>query len=337
MGGYSSIEDLKNDATIRDLIKEAINSVYEMQEQYKESVKEVTKIDVDSDVIGTNDVSSGGGVMIGKGDKGITISQSTNLQTEMQTMYYGNFLSNNDEPIVQFVSLDMLDVTKKDNSESEMPNFYDPVYVMTSLGYNVSYAEFDFENNRIKYSIDYGEAKDQMDEQSIEEFEKMNEIQVENKSHNEKYKVQRKHLLEVQEKLEKVKEEYNKLFEKGEGAVKGTDILSVESEISFAQQNVDKDVTDLQSNYLVKKKIKKKTENNDIKLDPKVEEKLNLVKENAIYKDNIETIKKAYVEAAKKEDEEQALEQLTDNTILSLFNSFMSDEEERKKLIEKKL
>ena len=177
MGGYSSIEDLKNDATIRDLIKEAINSVYEMQEQYKESVKEVTKIDVDSDVIGTNDVNSGGGVMIGKGDKGITISQSTNLQTEMQTMYYGNFLSNNDEPIVQFVSLDMLDVTKKDNSESEMPNFYDPVYVMTSLGYNVSYAEFDFENNRIKYSIDYGGAKDQMNEQSIEEFEKMNEVQ----------------------------------------------------------------------------------------------------------------------------------------------------------------
>ena len=40
MGGYSSIEDLKNDANIRDLIKEAINSVYEMQEQYKESVKE---------------------------------------------------------------------------------------------------------------------------------------------------------------------------------------------------------------------------------------------------------------------------------------------------------
>lgn len=339
MGGYSSIEDLKNDATIRDLIKEAINSVYEMQEQYKESVKEVTKIDVDSDVIGTNDVSSGGGVMIGKGDKGITISQSTNLQTEMQTMYYGNFLSNNDEPIVQFVSLDMLDVTKKDNSESEMPNFYDPVYVMTSLGYNVSYAEFDFENNRIKYSIDYGGAKDQMNEQSIEEFERMNEVQAENKSHNEKYKVQRKHLLEVQKKLEKVKEEYNKLFEKGEGAVKGTDILSVESEISFAQQNVDKDVTDLQSNYLVKKKIKKKKEKNEIKLDPKVEEKLNIVKENTIYKDNIETIKKAYVEAAKKEDkeltEEKALEQLTDNTILSLFNSFMSDEEESKKLIEK--
>lgn len=185
MGGYSSIEDLKSDENIRNLIKESINSIYDMQNEYHESVKEVTKIDVNSDVIGSNEVNSGGGVMIGSGKDDINISQSTNLQTEMQTMYYGNFLSKNDEPIVQLVSSDLLNITQKDNAEKEMPNFYDPVYIMTSLGFNVKFAEFDFENNRIKYIIDYGEAKDQIDEQNIQEYERMNNEQKVRKKMNE--------------------------------------------------------------------------------------------------------------------------------------------------------
>ena len=185
MGGYSSIEDLKSDENIRNLIKESINSIYDMQNEYHESVKEVTKIDVNSDVIGSNEVNSGGGVMIGSGKDGINISQSTNLQTEMQTMYYGNFLSKNDEPIVQLVSSDLLNMTQKNNSDKEMPNFYDPVYIMSLLGFNVKFAEFDFENNRIKYIVDYGEVKDQIDEQNIQEYERMNDEQKARKKMNE--------------------------------------------------------------------------------------------------------------------------------------------------------
>lgn len=323
MGGYNSIEELKNDENIRNLIKESINSIYDMQNEYHENVKEVTKIDVDSDVIGTNEVNSGGGVMIGSGNDGINISQSTNLQTEMQTMYYGNFLSKNDEPIVQLVSSDLLNITQKDNSENEMPNFYDPIYIMTLLGFNVKYAEFDFENDRIKYIIDYGSAKNQIDEQTVQEYEKMNDEQNEHKNHNEKYKVKRKYLLDIQDKLNETNEKYNGLLDEGKGSVKGSDLTAIRGKISIAQQNVNKDMIDLQNNKAVKEKQEEKYGSSNIPLDSKVKEKLNIVLNNEIFKENVESIKAQYIEEAKKSgvSEKDASEQLTDNTIISLFNS----------------
>ena len=151
MGGYNSIEDLKNDETIRNLIKESLNCVFDMQEEYKENIKNVVEVDVSSQVIGSNEVDSGGGVMIGSGKNGIKINQKTNLQTEVQTMYYGNFLSKQNNPVIQMISSDMLNMTEKDNSEKEMPNFYDAVYVMNMLGFNVIEANFDFENDRVEY------------------------------------------------------------------------------------------------------------------------------------------------------------------------------------------
>lgn len=358
MGGYNSIEELKNDENIRNLIKEAINSVYEMQYEYHENVKEVTKIDVGSDVIGTNEVNSGGGVMIGSGKDGIKIKQSTNLQTEMQTMYYGNFLSKNDNPIVQLVSSDMVNMTEKDNSNKEMPNFYDPVYVMTMLGFNVKFAEFDFENNRIKYEIDLGPASDQIKEQNIQEYERMNDVQNEHKEHNKKYEVKRKYLLEIKDKLKELNEEYQKLMGGGKGKIKGSDVVGLQGEISIAQQNVDKDVVDLQNNKVVKEILRCATPDpkgyekkegskdtklmdilkrvfgvdgeNGIPLDPKIEEKLNKVLNDKIYKENVEDLKNMYIEESKKAGvfEDDAKKQLNTNTIISLFNSALSQSSE---------
>ena len=326
MGGYNSIEELKNDENIRNLIKESINSVYDMQDEYHKNVKEVTKIDVDSDVIGSNEVNSGGGVMIGSGKDGIKISQSTNLQTEMQTMYYGNFLSKNDNPIIQLVSSDLVNMTEKDNSENEMPNFYDPVYIMSMLGFNVKFAEFDFENNRIKYIIDYGSANEQINEQNIQEYERMNNEQNEHKKHNEIYKVKRKYLLDVQDKLNETNKKYDNLLNGGKGSIKGSDLASIQGEISIVQQNVNKDVMDLQNNKVVKEKQEKKYKNGNIPLDSKVKEKLDAVMNNKIFKENVESIKAQYMEEAKKSgvSEKDASEQLTDNTIISLFNSVLS-------------
>lgn len=164
MGAYNSIEEMRNDPSLRKLIKESINRIYDMQDEYYENVKEVKRVNVSSQVIGSNEVDSGGGVMIGKGEKGVVISQRTNLQTEIQTMYYGNFLSTSgesDEPtehnsIIQLISSDMLGMTAKDNSDKEMPNFYDAMFVMKEmLGYgeNVVKAEFDFDNEGVRYVV----------------------------------------------------------------------------------------------------------------------------------------------------------------------------------------
>ena len=154
MGNINSMEELKNSEEIKNLVKESIKTIYSMQNEYKSKIESEVMINVKSDNIGSNNVSSGGGAMIGKGDKGINIKQIGNVQTEMQTVYYSNFLSKSGKsPIVKLICSDMLEMTDKDNFDEEMPNFYDPVYIMTMLGFNVKSAEFDFDKGVIRYEI----------------------------------------------------------------------------------------------------------------------------------------------------------------------------------------
>ena len=199
MGGFNSIEELKGSEEIRNLIKESINSVYEMQEEYHKNIKEVKSVDVSSEVIGNNVVNSGNGVMIGKGD-GINISQNINLETELQTVYYANFLSRTKEPVVSMISLDMVNVDTKDNSEAEMPNYYDPEYVMNMLGFNVESAEFDFDNDRIKYKVNYGGLADTVKTDAIKAYNEANAENANNKLINEKNESKRDYYLDLEEK-----------------------------------------------------------------------------------------------------------------------------------------
>ena len=295
MGGYSSIEELKNDENIRNLIKESINSIFEMQEEYYESTQKTTNIETKSDVLGSNSVDSGGGVMIGSGKKGITIKQKTKLETEIQTIYYSNFLSKNDNPVIQLVSSDMLNMTTKDNSEHEMPNFYDPIYIMNMIGYNTKTAEFDFENDRIKYVIDYGEANEQIKEQNISEYENKNEEQKQNLIHNETHKEQREKYLKLQNKLSEMNKEYNKILESTTD-IKGSDIADINGKISIIQQNIDKYISDLYNNKLIKKEYSSVT-NKEL-------EKLNKsIIEHKIYIENHQEVSKSITES----DDEYAI------------------------------
>lgn len=188
MGAYNSIEEMKNDPSLRKLIKESINRIYDMQDEYYENVKEVKRVNVSSQVIGSNEVDSGSGVMIGKGEKGVWISQRTNLQTEIQTMYYGNFLSrsgggsdgeNNYNSIIQLISSDMLGMSVKDNSDKEMPNFYDAMYVMRVLlgyGESVVKAEFDFDNDGVRYVVASASGNGESDSNENEQFISFEEL-----------------------------------------------------------------------------------------------------------------------------------------------------------------
>ena len=152
MGNFSSIEELKNSTEIRELIKKGISNVYEMQREYDENVSEVKTIDAKYKQIGTNNVDSGGGVVIGSGKDGIKIKQNTNIQTEAKTLYFGNYIANGSDgnPITELASAEMLEMTKKDNSDEIMPNFYDAKYILGLLGINgVKDAHFVFIDDSI--------------------------------------------------------------------------------------------------------------------------------------------------------------------------------------------
>ena len=177
MGNFNSIEELKNSAEIRELIKKGISNVYEMQKEYDENVSEVKMIDAKYKQIGTNNVDSGGGVVIGSGNDGIKIKQNTNIQTEVKTLYFGNYIANesNENPVTKLASAEMLEMTKKDNSDKVMPNFYDAKYVLKLLGIGsdggIEDAHFVFDGTGdggyIEYKLNENEITNEIDKQRL--------------------------------------------------------------------------------------------------------------------------------------------------------------------------
>lgn len=210
MGNINSMEELKNSEEIKNLVKESIKTIYSMQNEYKSKIESEVMINVKSDNIGSNNVSSGGGVMIGKGDKGINIKQIGNVQTEMQTVYYSNFLSKSGKsPIVKLICSDMLEMTEKDNFDEEMPNFYDPIYIMTMLGFNVKSAEFDFDKGVIRYEIN-DETKNNLKSDDMNDS-KFNDL-IQEMSLDELYeKLTNGYMGKISEKVVNVKEKIRNL------------------------------------------------------------------------------------------------------------------------------
>lgn len=157
MGSYNSIDDLQNDPELERMIREAIDSIFTMEDRYHEEVKEVSKQSVTSTQAASNNIK--GMIVAGPGTT-IALKQSNKLETIMKTSYYSNILSaSNGKPEVKLIASDMLKITSKNNADKEMPNFYDPTYIMNSLGYDVSAAEFDFDSQVIRYKIAAEEEK----------------------------------------------------------------------------------------------------------------------------------------------------------------------------------
>lgn len=179
MGNYTSIEDLKNDPMLEELIHQSIDSIFTMENQYHEEVKEVTRKEVTSTQAGSNNIK---GFMVAGQGTTINLSQTAILDTVMKTSYYTNILSDsNGKPEVKLITSDILGMTEKDNAESEMPNFYDPVYIMNALGFDVSVAEFDFDNQAIRYKIAADEERlEKEEEKRKEDLEREKQERIDN-------------------------------------------------------------------------------------------------------------------------------------------------------------
>ena len=291
MGHFNSIEELRSSPIVQELLKDSVDVVYDMQRKYKENILKVTKVDVGSSTIGSNSVSSGGGVIIGSGG-GITINQSTNLETEVKTMYFGNYLSKSDNPVIQFVSSDMCEMTKEDNSESIMPDFYDPMVVMSMLGYNVTDAKFDFDNDRILYQIDYGESLDTIIADYIKQYELAQSKNEANRKHNEDYADDREKYLQMKKDLKKVMYEYEKYVKehaKSE-ADRTMEMLELQNTKAIAQANMTNTEMELKRFPAYVNEYQKRCPN-ELIVNDEIEKAAQKVYESKIFTENEEDIR----------------------------------------------
>ena len=320
MGGYASIEELKNDSNIRSIIEKSINTIYEMQNNYHENIREVKYTDVSSSVIGDNTVDSGGGVIIGTGDDGVVITQTTNIQTEMQTMYYANFLSKNTEPIVSLISSEFLNMTDKNNMDEVMPNFYDPVFIMNMIGYNVSEAYFDFDNDVIKYKIDYGEVKEQIDDSNKTEYERMNNEQKQRLEHNEKYKETYNEAQRLNDELNKLISQYKELLQSYESSI---ELIELQNKLQVAKLNLNKAYTDLSNDYIVQHTLRRM--DSDKYFDDTCKRLWKSIKNNKIYVENIDECCLNYIKTSGLPEYQSNFDLMNINNLVQIMYEYIEN------------
>lgn len=151
MGNYTSIEELKNSPELDSLIHSAIDTIFAMEHDYHNEVKEVKRVNVSAIQSGKNEIK---GFMIAGPGTTIKLSQTAILDTVMKTSYYANMLSStNGDVEVKLIAADMLNMTENDNCEKQMPDYSNAKSVMGMLGFDVESAEFDFEGKVVNYRM----------------------------------------------------------------------------------------------------------------------------------------------------------------------------------------
>lgn len=214
-GSYSDINDLKNDTKLREMIKEAIKGTIKESNESHEITQKTKRVENQSRQTGSNNITSGGGVVIGSAENPIQLTQKTNIKSVVNTLYISGYLKKQKEPIVQIVSSDLVGLTEEDANEKEVPKWYDAKYVLEMLGFRVDKAEFDFDNERINYWLSVGEEANEDYKKNIEKgFETMQQQQILNKQWNESHTMNREYYQGQEKKLKELEKELKELYDK---------------------------------------------------------------------------------------------------------------------------
>lgn len=137
---------------LQELISKAMNVVVDVQTEYENSIKEVSKVEVKSQTVSTNDLNTDGGIVVGKKGHELIVDQMNDANVTLKCYYYGNFLSECEEsPEVKFMAASLLNLDEN-GKDMDIPDFNDPKTLLELVGvYDVVEALIDNENRFIKY------------------------------------------------------------------------------------------------------------------------------------------------------------------------------------------
>lgn len=168
MGNITSINELKNNLYIREVINQSINSNLILKERYAETIESVKKTDAKAVEIGMNKVT--GFLEATQGSK-IDIKQYANLDLAVETSLASQWLSNsNGLTIVNIVSMDISGIDDSGALDNTKNKFFDPSIVLSRLyGINALEADFDFDKQAIRYI-----PKDRKEEDVAELYNELN-------------------------------------------------------------------------------------------------------------------------------------------------------------------
>ena len=209
---YSSLDDMKADPNLRDLIKQAIQGSITESTEIATKMQKTTNVDAKSHQIASNTITTGGHALVGNAAKPISLKQTTKAKTVVQTLQLANYIKKQKSPVVQCITSDLVGLSVKDACETELPKWYDPKYILEMLGLTVLVAEFNFEKQQIDYILSPGEDAEGFKKKIKENFENTLEQHNNNLQWNDDHEMIRLYYQKRQSKLDGLNKQLDELI-----------------------------------------------------------------------------------------------------------------------------
>lgn len=293
---WSSLEDMKNDPDLRNMLKSAIQGTITQASDYQTQVTQVEAPNMKDHQVGINKVDTDNKPLIGNPDKPIVFKQTTNSTSVVKTMFISDYLHKQQDPYITTVTYDLAGLSQEDAADKELPNWYDPKYIMEALGYQIEEASFDFDSavEGINYKIQpTGESSEDYKKRIIDNFNKQQAQHAKNKKWNEDHATNLKYFQDKQKQLEDLQKQLDDIVNSDSAQDLKDQLAKTQQQKQNAQSDANNIinrfcVSDLwlayQSIYLLKDKD---DINSDYKinanLDETVAQKLNIVGTDPIF------------------------------------------------------
>ena len=294
---YSSVEDLKNDATLRKMIENAIKGSIEQAREYQEQVTKVTIVDSKAHQIGSNYIYTDDYPLLGSPETPITFKQTTNATSVVKTNYLFSYFNKYPDKITQAIAYDSAGLSEKSSTDTDLSNWYDPKSIIEMLGYTVDEARFNFD----KYGIEYkllvaGMTSEEYKKQVQEEYDTTESARAIKRQWNQTYQVSYEFYKDKQDQLDALNEKLTQLWKSDDLTEEETKLTEIQNQISNLNTDVnawltDFTATDIFKAYRFKYLVKNNNENDyDFTKDSTVNDAYNAVVNNTLFKSTYQSV-----------------------------------------------
>lgn len=155
---------------LMDIIKDALNIVYNMENEFKDTVTSATYAKATAQMISSNKFTTNGGIVVGSHDNMIRAVQTNTAIQTLKFSFYNEYLVNNESPLESKAIAAELSGMYEDS----IKEFTEPKSMLEYVDiFNVDWCEVDEENKIIKYKRTLTETEEEQNKHAKTEEDKI--------------------------------------------------------------------------------------------------------------------------------------------------------------------
>ena len=310
----SSIEELKSNHVVRDMIKQAVKGTITQASDYQKEVQNVEIVNTQAHQVGMNYIYTKDNPLLADPETPITFTQTVKATSVVQTNYvFAYTRRNEDNTYIQALSYDLAGISVEDAVDKELPNWYDPVYLIKLLGLTPAEAHFNFDKNGIEYKLTLGEMDIEEYKKKVQQsFDSDNEKRTVKRQWNEKHTESYTYYSSKKKDLEEYTSQLEAITKSDEAKADAVELANVQSQQNDNDNQINAIISQFKtlsiwSAYKIKYILIKDsgTDDYNVELDDETKRLYDEVVGNEIYKSSMADMKQKYREDTKAQLQQQ--------------------------------